>query len=561
MAKYTSGRQKNLKIGITSYSENTQVLGVIGRVGIGSTVFSASYDLDVRGTSRFSGNVTLGANLYPDTDGLYDVGRAPQIGLGANRWKDANFLGKGTFGTGVSAHDIEIGVSSANLIYSTSGNLELNSQSGTTNIDDIVTISGNLGIGTVNPQQKLWVEGNGYFSGILTAQRIISSLYGEFFGGSISGTNIVGTALSISGISTFANGPVLIGGNLGIGTTNPQAKFHSYGIDNTLSTVLGAQTNTLIEVEDGNPWSIAFRRTDLGPTADVAAWIDNNRNFLIANGLPDGGFRYSVGLHTEYVKLYAYDQERFSTLGVGATVIGTLFANQLSVSGITTVGFLTATNISVSGVTTSNAYYIGTSQVISSARQLQNIASLDATTTATIETAIQQAPNDFTSLNISGISTLQSTTLIGGGTSTGTAGQVLQVTGISSGAYIGGNLGIGTTNPTSKLHVVGDTYISGILTATDINSASDIRLKTNIKPFENTLEKIVQINGVSFNWIDSNAKSGGIIAQDVEKVFPELVNDGDHKTVNYNGLIGVLIESIKELKQEVEDLKSRLSEI
>ena len=140
---------------------------------------------------------------------------------------------------------------------------------------------------------------------------------------------------------------------------------------------------------------------------------------------------------------------------------------------------------------------------------------------------------------------------------TGTASQPLQVTG---GAYVSGNLGIGTTNPTSKLYVVGDTYIAGILTATDINSASDIRLKTNIKSFENTLEKIVQINGVSFNWIENNAKSGGIIAQDVEKVFPELVNDGDHKTVNYNGLIGVLVESIKELKQEVENLKSRLSE-
>ena len=52
-------------------------------------------------------------------------------------------------------------------------------------------------------------------------------------------------------------------------------------------------------------------------------------------------------------------------------------------------------------------------------------------------------------------------------------------------------IGIGTTNPTSALTVQGDTYISGILTATDINSASDIRLKTNIKPFENTLEKII----------------------------------------------------------------------
>jgi hypothetical protein len=122
--------------------------------------------------------------------------------------------------------------------------------------------------------------------------------------------------------------------NVGIGTTNPQAKFHSYGVDDTLSTVFGAPTNTLIEVKDDNPWSIAFRRTDLGPTADVAAaWVDNNKNFLIAIGLPDGGFRYSVGLHTEYVKLYAYDQEKFSTLGAGATVIGTLFSNQLNISG------------------------------------------------------------------------------------------------------------------------------------------------------------------------------------------------------------------------------------
>ena len=122
-----------------------------------------------------------------------------------------------------------------------------------------------------------------------------------------------------------------------------------------------------------------------------------------------------------------------------------------------------------------------------------------------------------------------------------------------------GSVGVGTTNPTSKLHVVGDVSVSGILTAGDFNSTSDIRLKTNIKPFENTLEKIVQINGVSFNWIENNAKSGGIIAQDVEKVFPELVSQTEIKTVNYNGLIGVLIEAIKELKSEVEDLKSKLN--
>ena len=125
----------------------------------------------------------------------------------------------------------------------------------------------------------------------------------------------------------------------------------------------------------------------------------------------------------------------------------------ISTLGVTSVTNLTSQNINNSGIITTNSLNIGATQVISSGRQLQNIASLDATTTSTIESAIANAPNDFTSLNVSGISTLQTTTLIGGGTSTGTAGQVLQVTGISSSVYIGGNLGVGNTNPISKFQI------------------------------------------------------------------------------------------------------------
>jgi trimeric autotransporter adhesin len=69
-----------------------------------------------------------------------------------------------------------------------------------------------------------------------------------------------------------------------------------------------------------------------------------------------------------------------------------------------------ATNLSLSGITTTNSLSIGSTQVISSARQLQNIVSLDATTTATIESAVSAAPNDFTSLNISGLSTFSGIT-------------------------------------------------------------------------------------------------------------------------------------------------------
>jgi sugar lactone lactonase YvrE len=108
-------------------------------------------------------------------------------------------------------------------------------------------------------------------------------------------------------------------------------------------------------------------------------------------------------------------------------------------------------NIVNAGVTTVTSVSIGNTQVISSARQLQNIASLDATTTATIESAIANAPNTFTDLNVTGISTFTNgPVLVGSGTSTGTASQRLQVTG---GAYVSGSVGIGTTNPQDTLDV------------------------------------------------------------------------------------------------------------
>jgi hypothetical protein len=121
----------------------------------------------------------------------------------------------------------------------------------------------------------------------------------------------------------------------------------------------------------------------------------------------------------------------------------------ISTLGVTSTTNLTAQQVNVSGITTTNSLNIGATQVISSARQLQNIASLDATTTATIESAIANAPNTFTDLQVTGISTFTNgPVLIGSATSTGTASQRLQVTG---GAYVSGNLGIGTTNPTSTL--------------------------------------------------------------------------------------------------------------
>ena len=94
--------------------------------------------------------------------------------------------------------------------------------------------------------------------------------------------------------------------------------------------------------------------------------------------------------------------------------------------------------------------------------------------------------------------------------------------------------------------------------ATDFNSTSDCRCKDNITTVENAYCKIGQIRGVNYNWKDSGKYTLGVVAQEVEQTFPELVTEDDNgfKAVNYNGLVGVLIETVKTLQAKVEDLEN-----
>lgn len=102
------------------------------------------------------------------------------------------------------------------------------------------------------------------------------------------------------------------------------------------------------------------------------------------------------------------------------------------------------------------------------------------------------------------------------------------------------------------------TSSSGITVTGSVTETSDIALKSNIKPLENTLEKIQQITGYKYNLINSISPSMGVIAQDVEKVFPELVHGSEgKKTLQYSGLIGVLIEAVKDLSAKVAALEAK----
>ena len=100
--------------------------------------------------------------------------------------------------------------------------------------------------------------------------------------------------------------------------------------------------------------------------------------------------------------------------------------------------------------------------------------------------------------------------------------------------------------------------VTGIVTAFDFDTLSDINFKTNIETVDDALYKVKNLRGVKFDWIQSGRPAYGVIAQELEKILPELVHGGygiDPKTVNFNGIIGVLIEAVKELSERVEKLE------
>ncbi len=95
---------------------------------------------------------------------------------------------------------------------------------------------------------------------------------------------------------------------------------------------------------------------------------------------------------------------------------------------------------------------------------------------------------------------------------------------------------------------------TGTITASgDITAFSDERLKSDIQTIDNALDKVMNMRGVSYT---KQAEKGiGVIAQEIEKVLPEVVTDGEYKSVAYGNIVGVLIEAIKEQQKQIDELK------
>ncbi len=122
-------------------------------------------------------------------------------------------------------------------------------------------------------------------------------------------------------------------------------------------------------------------------------------------------------------------------------------------------------------------------------------------------------------------------------------------------------------DPLVALHVTGETYVTTNITA---YYSSDISLKDNIRPIESAIFKVKQIRGVEFDWNEKSTEiqqekghDVGLIAQEVEKVLPEVVQirEDGIKAIAYEKVVPLLVEAIKEQQTLIEDLSNRIKSL
>jgi hypothetical protein len=316
---------------------------------------------------------------------------------------------------------------------------------------------------------------------------------------------------------------------------------------------------------------------------DIFSFVPQSNNPRLGIGTGDPKFNLDVsgtGRFIGTVSASAYfgtnaSISGISTFGNGTTgvkidgVNGIVTSSNPGVTTVTFVGNLTGTASTASFATTATNVRGGIASVSSLFVDTLGISTLG---TVVISSGIITSTSGVVTYFGDG-SKLSNT---GSSISTNTTNQVQFITYVTGTGFTSGlgvtttglvfnpssnSLGIGTTTPTSKLWVNGDVFVTGIVTATDYDSASDIRLKENIQKIDNPIDKIIKIEGVTFDWKSNNKSSMGVIAQNIEKVLPQLVHGEDSKTVNYNGIIGLLIECVKTQQEQIDNLNRRLDDL
>jgi len=370
----------------------------------------------------------------------------------------------------------------------------------------------------------------------------------------------LGGTLSVTGTSTLS-GAITAGGSFQFGENGQTVT--AVGVSSALT-------------QDGSAASDSVIPTEKAVKEYVDGQLDNNTSLEFS----DGSESSSIDLNDETLSFIGTEKEltvavtdntvTFSlpddvTIGNNLTVTGD-FAFDGGGQVINTVGVSTfliqdGTAASNSVLPTEKAVKTYVDNQIGSNNQLMFLDD-DATeglidlknekltfsgTENQIETTVDASEGNKVTFNLANDTKITSSLVVGEDLGANGPGSDILTASITAGGT--------EETPAPGVAINGDLNVSG-----NVDSASDRKLKENIEVIPNALEKVAALRGVEYTWKSNGNYSAGIIAQEVQAVMPGLVTDNEtHLSVQYNGLIGLLIEGMKEQQAQIEELKSRLA--
>ena len=511
------------------------------------------------GISTFGGYVDINNSVDISSNlnvvGLTTLGGYVDINANADFSGTINVVGLSTLGGYVDINN-SVDISGALNVVG------LTTLGGYVDINNSVDISGSLNVSGIATIASVSIVGAALSNLIVTGIATIATV--DINGGDIEVSNVDTAHLNVTGISTL--GTVRISSGI-ITATSGIVTYYGDGqyLDLTNNPSTGIGIGTTGGVVGYGITFIDFKG------AGVSTTQYNSNTGIATIFFEGGGGGGTIGIGTEFPlisengdlffsaefgRLFIYYDEDIIGVGTDAfwidaapfnvdlsqldnlslinlTVSNNTNLNNLNVTGISTLTSLNVGNVVSSGIITASAFFGNGSGLTG-----VGIGSTGSINTSGIITASAFFGNG------SGLTGAGSTVF----NDTTTNQEFFPLfTNITTGTITASGIS------TSKL-----TYnpSTGEATAINFNSTSDINLKENIHTVENALETINSLRGVSFDWKETGKTSYGVIAQELEEILPELVKQGEVKSVNYNGIIGVLIEAVKELKKEIEDLKN-----